>query len=83
MKPRWTLLPWDALADVAELVTEGTATHPERGWERQSTEEMADALLRHLSAWLQGEGTDPESGRSHLVHMAARALMLAALERRS
>ena len=28
------------------------------------------AILRHLNAWRNGEDTDPESGRSHIAHVA-------------
>jgi hypothetical protein len=29
-----------------------------------------NAILRHLNAWRDGEDNDPESGRTHLAHIA-------------
>lgn len=43
---------------------------------------LAAAATRHLTAWLMGEGNDPESGLSHLAHAGASVLMLADLEAR-
>jgi hypothetical protein len=38
--------------------------------------EYADCLLRHLTAWLNGEDTDPESECNHLGHVVWNALAL-------
>jgi hypothetical protein len=37
---------------------------------------LADACLRHLTAYLDGEDLDPESGVSHLGHALASLAML-------
>lgn len=34
---------------------------------------LGDAALRHLTAWMDGEDTDPETGESHLAHLRATA----------
>jgi hypothetical protein len=34
------------------------------------------AAFRHLSAFNQGENADPETGRSHVAHLACCAFML-------
>lgn len=36
----------------------------------------ADAMLRHYLSWVGGEDLDPESGVSHLAHVAWHALVL-------
>ena len=38
--------------------------------------EYVDCLLRHLTAWQNGEDDDPESGCSHLGHVLWNALAL-------
>lgn len=38
----------------------------------------ADALLRHMCAWLDGEDRDPESGCHHMAHVAWHGLALTA-----
>lgn len=39
-----------------------------------------DAMYRHLKRWENGEGPDPDSGAHPLIHVAWRALALAAQE---
>lgn len=34
------------------------------------------AIKRHLDAWWSGENLDPESGRSHIAHVMASAMIL-------
>lgn len=35
-----------------------------------------DAMFRHLARWWDGESMDPESGASHLAHIAAGCLIV-------
>lgn len=39
-----------------------------------------NAMERHMLAWLKGEATDPESGESHMAHVAWHALTLIMFE---
>jgi hypothetical protein len=39
-----------------------------------------DALMRHMTAWWEGEATDPETGFSHLAHAACCVCYLLAYE---
>ena len=39
------------------------------------------AAMRHLMAWRKGEKTDPESGISHLYHVACNIMFLQYFER--
>ena len=42
---------------------------------------MYDAMLRHLTAWIEGENKDPESGLPHLAHCGCCLLFLATYEK--
>ena len=44
---------------------------------------LESALLRHLTAWHNGEKTDEESGLSHLSHVVANAIILRETEKSS
>ena len=79
-KPRWDLLPPDALDDVARVLSYGADKYAARNWEKgMDWGRLSAALQRHLAAFSMGEDIDPESGLHHLAHMSCCALMLHAL----
>lgn len=77
-KLRWSLLPWRALAKVVEVLEYGAGKYRAHAWaEVESAEDRyKEALLRHVAAYASGELVDPESGKSHLAHVACNALFL-------
>jgi len=82
-KPRWELLPYDAIKGVAEVLTDGARKYDARNWELGiAYGRVFGALQRHLSAWWQGENNDPESGRSHLDHALCELMFLSAYDKR-
>jgi hypothetical protein len=82
-KPRYDLLPGDALNDIVEVFTHGADKYGERNWEKGlSWGRLFGATMRHMWAWWRGEEIDPDSGLSHLSHAAASVIMLAASSRR-
>lgn len=85
-KLRWQVVPWAELERLAEVFDFGARKRGEHGshsWESMGDvrDEYFAKVVRHLTAWRLGEPADPESGRSHLYHAAADALILAALDR--
>jgi len=79
-KPRMALMPFDALYKIAGVFTYGAEKYSEDNWsEGMRHRRMADALLRHLTAYLNGEDLDDESGLDHLAHMNCCAQMLYAM----
>lgn len=75
------LLPWKALYKVAQVLGFGKEKYEERGWYNkcETTDDVKRyeaALLRHYSSHKLGEKTDPESGYSHLAHLACNALFI-------
>jgi len=83
-KPDLTLPPFEAIEAVTRVMEFGLA----KGYVRDSWRDVPDAqrrymaaLLRHVSAILQGEDIDPDSGLPHIDHAACDALFLSALRR--
>lgn len=81
-KPRWDLLPFEALAVVVAVLTFGARKYAPDNW--RSVEgwrwRYFRAALSHLAAWWRGEKLDPESGLPHLAHAACCVLFLLALD---
>ena len=77
-KPRWSLLPFRELENVVEILTFGVDKYAKNNWQKvdNATERYSDAALRHLTSWMSGEKKDPESGKSHLAHVACNILFL-------
>lgn len=87
-KPRWDLVDFDTVEGMVDILTFGAEKYEERNWEKGiKWSRVFGALMRHLSAWwmsrLRGEdGTDPETGKSHLSHAQCCLHFLASYERR-
>jgi hypothetical protein len=79
-KPRWSLLPWHALDHVLGAFEFGARKYAVNDWLNRPQLDHIDGAFRHLTAWLQGDRRDPETGLSHLAHAGARVLMALALE---
>ena len=79
-KPQVGLIPVGALNSVARVMELGAFKYGPYNWRSKKILLMvyAHAALRHIFAWIGGESHDPESGQSHLAHVAA--CMLIALD---
>ena len=82
-KPRYDLLPFDALDGVAQVLTFGAAKYAPNSWQKveNGRERYLAALLRHVSALAQGHLVDEESGLPVVDHIATNALFLGHLYR--
>lgn len=82
-KPRWSLLPWDVLLGVVHILGFGADKYGSENWANGADwSRYYNSTMRHLTAWWMGERSDPESGRSHLLHAICGLLFLAAYEMR-
>lgn len=77
-KARLSLLPWKALTLVADVLEFGADKYGDPyDWHRgYDYSQKFSSCLRHLTAWWEGEDTDPESGKSHLAHAGCNVLFL-------
>lgn len=76
-KPGFAFLPLGALGAVNALIRDNPGGHATVPWAAPGRDLVGDveAAMRHAMRWLAREGADAESGRSHLVHAAARLLI--------
>lgn len=76
-KPLMSLLPFEALREVAEILTFGAVKYGHHNWRLgMKWSRIQDAMLRHYEAFARGEDFDPESGKLHTAHLACNALFL-------
>jgi len=74
-----SMLPWEALEEIAYVYMYGAAKYDRDNWRHvEPVDRYLHACLRHLSADLQGERRDTESNLRHWAHAAANLLMLIA-----
>lgn len=72
-KPAISLIPATSLVHIADAFRDGAAKYGPANWRNDpvSVTTYADAALRHLFAWFDGEETAEDSGVHHLAHAAA------------
>jgi len=72
-KPTLHLVPAAAMIRMAKVFELGAAKYGPYNWRDNAVKETVylSAALRHIMSRLDGEDTDPESGQSHLAHVAA------------
>ena len=76
-KPRFDLIPADALEEVAKVYTVGANKYGDRNWEKGlSYGKLFGAMLRHSWAWWRGEKDDQENKLHHLSSVVFCALGL-------
>lgn len=77
-----SLIPYEAVFGLAEVMTFGANKYTPNGWKTVPDAERRykDALLRHFYAHESGEELDQESGLSHLKHALTNIAFLVYLE---
>jgi hypothetical protein len=76
-KPMLGLVPKSTIWAIGWILTFGAKKYGEHNWRKGLAWSRAyNALLRHLTAWWDGESTDMESGKSHLWHAATELAFL-------
>ncbi len=82
-KNRLDLIEPEFIEGVGKVLTFGAEKYGPNNWQNVDDAENRyyAATLRHLLAWRKGEKTDPESGLSHLDHVATNIMFLQHFER--
>jgi hypothetical protein len=83
-KPRYDLIPSDALDGVARLLGQGANKYGVPNWEKGFTwSRLYAALERHARKWWRGEDYDADDGQHHLLSVIVTAMMLYAHQARN
>lgn len=76
------LLSTEAMNQTAAVLKFGAQKYAEHNWRNGFTwSRPLAAAMRHLTAFNDGEDTDPESGLSHLAHAACCIMFLLEFEK--
>lgn len=76
-KVRMELLSVPALVEISRVMTFGAKKYADHNWRQGfAWSRLYGAALRHLSAHMNGENTDAESGLSHLAHAGCCIMFL-------
>jgi hypothetical protein len=77
-KIRWELLPYKELGEIAKVFTLGAKKYADFNWVhvKPFRSRYFGALMRHITAWYEGETKDPETNCSHLAHAGCCLLFL-------
>lgn len=82
-KARMDLIPAEAMFALGVVLGHGASKYGARNWEHGLDRgRVVAALLRHITAWMGGEDTDPDSGLPHTWHALTNAAILVAHEAR-
>lgn len=74
--------PW-FLQELGLVCGFGAKKYSDDNWRRGYSWKLSiGAMLRHTYAWLRGEHEDPESGLSHLAHVAWHCMVLFTFNRK-
>lgn len=79
-KPKLQLIPTHALNEAARVFSFGASKYGENNWRSDISKypwtRHYGSIMRHLTAWNDGEDLDPESGLSHLSHAMTQMMIL-------
>lgn len=71
-----------AMEGAGHVLAFGLDKYSRGNWQKGlSHTQIADSLLRHMTAYLSGEDNDPESGLPHVDHILCNALFLSQMTR--
>ena len=75
-KLMYDLMYYPFLDRLVSVLTFGAKKYEPHNWKKVSRNRYEAAMMRHLTAYLQGEKKDPETGISHLAHVTCTAMFL-------
>lgn len=76
LKPRFSLLPWTVLLNVARVFSYGAEKYAPDDWKEREPEYFIDKIYRHMNEVHRGIRLDQETKVHPVFHVAANVLML-------
>ncbi len=74
-KLRWGLVVFWALSPLVKVLMFGASKYSDDNWKKGlNKREILESLMRHLTALMDGELRDLESGELHIGHIMANAM---------
>lgn len=70
----FSLVPWEAVRQVAGVMTAALEDHDRDGWRQLSRREHAARAMRHLALFMASDSEDSAQAEEELRHAACRAL---------
>jgi len=77
----YTLIPWEAMEPVVQVLQFGADKYARDNWRKVSQERYKKAAMRHIIAMANGEEIDPESGLPHAAHAICCLLFYTSLNK--
>ena len=77
-KLQWALLPLIGVREIIRVLTEGAEKYEPDNWQRvpDARRRYYEAIMRHVTAWWEGEKNDSEWDFHHLAHAGCCILFL-------
>lgn len=75
-KNRWDLVDFDFMDQCVAVLTHGAKKYAPNNWKLVERWRYLGALMRHVSAYYNGEANDQETGLSHLAHAFCNLMFL-------
>lgn len=80
-KLEWSLLPWNEMEEVIEVLMEGAKKYSPDNWKKcDDINRYKNSLMRHVISYVKGEKIDLKEkggdGKSHLAHAICNCLFL-------
>ncbi len=74
-KLKWSLVHFKSLEPMVKVLEFGCKKYSADNWKRGlDKKEILESMMRHLTALMDGEACDPESGISHIGHIQCNAM---------
>ena len=74
-KLKWSMVHYQSLAPLVRVLMYGEKKYARDNWKKGlNREEILDSMMRHLTALIDGQEIDPESGEHHIGHIMCNCM---------